>query len=868
VYITGGSKSMQVIDVTEPANPKIVGSYRTNGRIRGIAVRDKYAYIVNDRIGMEVVDISNPDSPKHVATCKIRKILPQNICIVGNYAYLTAGKKGLIIIDISNPESPEVTGVYDTPGRSSDVCVVAGCAYIADGNHGLQIISIPYNRMDMATPEIGIKVEDISPLAITLTAPNGGEWWTGGVQEVITYNVSGGVAPYKVSLYYSTDGGRTYPNMIAANISQSSYTWTLPKIDFTTVRVKAVVTDSTGATSSDESDANLHIDSTAPQIISSIPSDGQKNVRKDTNITFHFNEPMNPGTVKEAFSITPDPGSKTYTWKNNNTILVVDLDELECNATYTCKIDTQATDASGAGNRLASAYVITFVTYDPRPKIKFISPAGKESWTHGTEHTIRWDIIPTGGITPPFVTDLYYRIKNEEYIIQKGIHSSNFGIVTFNWYIPYMKFLDDNEKVQIIAYVRDKNNNSSIKKSNSFEIDPISPAVDMARVKPTPGAVNVKLIDKIIIQFTEKMNTKSVEQALSIEPALKDVNYKWDARKKKLTISHAGFSYETTYTCTLKTDAKDISEPGNNLTREYKWYFTTLPWQIKTIGETDKMKYKSGEKVKIEVQLINKTPRRQTVKFNNKEYANFRIKDMSGNIVYTHYKEYTPKKTSIKINGGKCITIMKLVWDQKDDKGVLVKPGEYIIEIFLVDAQSRATVKEDDIVKIRIKQELDLTVISVTNKNEYEYSEGVDITVSVRNNSDTEVTLNFPDNQKSDFRITDKYGREVYLWSKDRYFPQVITSITLSPGETEVLLNYKWQQKDNDGNSVAPGVYELDGWLVKGLLSSHPEIHSERVKFKIKKKKRDSTTAIIIGCNKALPRGSISWAEDKSSDIY
>src|SRR2546427_11400638 len=51
--------------------------------------------------------------------------------------------------------------------------------------------------------------------ALTLTALNGGETWIVGESRNITWTRTGSIA--NVKLEYSTDGGATYPNVIAAS---------------------------------------------------------------------------------------------------------------------------------------------------------------------------------------------------------------------------------------------------------------------------------------------------------------------------------------------------------------------------------------------------------------------------------------------------------------------------------------------------------------------------------------------------------------------------------------------------------------------------------------------------------------------------
>ena len=98
------------------------------------------------------------------------------------------------------------------------------------------------------------------PASVSVTTPNGGETLTGGG----TYNVNWsapGVAD-TINLYYSLDSGINFPNTIATGLTNDgSYTWTVPNISSSTVKVKAM-----SGSLSDISDANLTIAYTTPDV--------------------------------------------------------------------------------------------------------------------------------------------------------------------------------------------------------------------------------------------------------------------------------------------------------------------------------------------------------------------------------------------------------------------------------------------------------------------------------------------------------------------------------------------------------------------------------------------------------------------------
>jgi hypothetical protein len=57
---------LQVIDVSDPANPRRVGGYDTPGYALGVAVSGNYAYVADYDAGLQVIDVSDPANPRRV----------------------------------------------------------------------------------------------------------------------------------------------------------------------------------------------------------------------------------------------------------------------------------------------------------------------------------------------------------------------------------------------------------------------------------------------------------------------------------------------------------------------------------------------------------------------------------------------------------------------------------------------------------------------------------------------------------------------------------------------------------------------------------------------------------------------------------
>ncbi|HEC95146.1 MAG TPA: hypothetical protein ENI45_04180 [Thermoplasmatales archaeon] len=99
-----------------------------------------------------------------------------------------------------------------------------------------------------------------------------------------------------------------------------------------------------------------------------------------------------------------------------------------------------------------------------------------------------------------------------------------------------------------------------------------------------------------------------------------------------------------------------------------------------------------------------------------------------------------------------------------------------------------------------------LLVTLSTDKPSYVVNETVQITVTVTNTGNSNITLTFSDAQVADFEILTEEGEQVYLWSTGRMFAQMITNVTIPAGKTMELLNETWK-------TTGEGNYTIRSWL-------------------------------------------------------
>jgi hypothetical protein len=118
-YIAAGSRS-HILDISNPAAPVYVGQivgYSGNYH-QYINVRSGYAYVCDYNAGLEVINITNPANPVNVMEVP-SGYRTADIIFDGNYGYVAVGDSGVNIYNLVNPASPVLVSHIKTIGRAA-----------------------------------------------------------------------------------------------------------------------------------------------------------------------------------------------------------------------------------------------------------------------------------------------------------------------------------------------------------------------------------------------------------------------------------------------------------------------------------------------------------------------------------------------------------------------------------------------------------------------------------------------------------------------------------------------------------------------------------------------------------------------------
>ena len=128
------------------------------------------------------------------------------------------------------------------------------------------------NPIDAVLARFGVTIDDGSGVTppsdtedpvVTVLAPNGGEDWTSGSSQAITWTATDDIGVTSVDLSYSIDGGSFIP-IATGETNDGSYSWTVPNTLSTMARVRVIAHDLVTKSGQDDSDAVFEISEASP----------------------------------------------------------------------------------------------------------------------------------------------------------------------------------------------------------------------------------------------------------------------------------------------------------------------------------------------------------------------------------------------------------------------------------------------------------------------------------------------------------------------------------------------------------------------------------------------------------------------------
>lgn len=147
-FLADGEVGLDIVDISDPDNPILVGNYDTPGEANKVDVVNNIAYVASGTGGLQIIDISTPDNPTLLGSNPLTVLfgisgLGRGVEVVGDTAFVAAATVGLDIIDVSDPANPTILSNISNPdfAWANNVTVEGNTAFISHTG-GMDIINI------------------------------------------------------------------------------------------------------------------------------------------------------------------------------------------------------------------------------------------------------------------------------------------------------------------------------------------------------------------------------------------------------------------------------------------------------------------------------------------------------------------------------------------------------------------------------------------------------------------------------------------------------------------------------------------------------------------------------------------------------
>jgi hypothetical protein len=125
-----------VVDIRAPAAPYVVARYQHESTIE-VVVWEGLA-LVGDAAGvLQVVDVQQPAQPRLLGTLTLPGI-PHRLAVLPPYVLVASGTAGLHVVDLTQPSLPQLRTTVPIAGQALDIALIEHMAYIAAMEGGIQ----------------------------------------------------------------------------------------------------------------------------------------------------------------------------------------------------------------------------------------------------------------------------------------------------------------------------------------------------------------------------------------------------------------------------------------------------------------------------------------------------------------------------------------------------------------------------------------------------------------------------------------------------------------------------------------------------------------------------------------------------------
>ena len=163
---------LSILDISDPTSPTLVGHVAIPGPVWSISVNGVYACVTTEGAGSSVVDISDPASPSVVGTCALPGDA-RDIALRGSHAYVT-DMAGLRVLDLTRPTEPRLVGSVDMPAQARALAISGARAYVTDLGDATHPTSL--HVVDISHPMRPVIVNSVPGQVVTTSDWKVSDW--------------------------------------------------------------------------------------------------------------------------------------------------------------------------------------------------------------------------------------------------------------------------------------------------------------------------------------------------------------------------------------------------------------------------------------------------------------------------------------------------------------------------------------------------------------------------------------------------------------------------------------------------------------------------------------------------------------------
>ena len=200
LILADGKFGLKLFDVSDPADPKRIGTHSSYFFQSAVVAKDGLAYVAGGIGGAEIVDIRRPRLPKLLWRRELSEV--RGVHVDDDYLYLSDGNDGFRIYSLKDGP-PEEVSLLDTPGWNCDCFVIGDTAYLADGGNGIKVADVS----DRSNPRLLGSV-DLRTIAREIHAVPGTVFVAAHTRGLMAIDVRDPENPAIAAIYQTVDDAR------------------------------------------------------------------------------------------------------------------------------------------------------------------------------------------------------------------------------------------------------------------------------------------------------------------------------------------------------------------------------------------------------------------------------------------------------------------------------------------------------------------------------------------------------------------------------------------------------------------------------------------------------------------------------------